>query len=391
MNVRILHCVALIGLSCLIASTTMGCHRSGSQDSGTAQSAQAAVEVGGGSVQTKSRGQGNVAAIFIGNRLGEKYNDKKLQLQDLVVAESNAVGYSCLTQENALESITPSDMDRLMKSESSRLAMARNLGADYFIAVNLTRYDEAVVEKSAYGVKVERTDYTLTLTYQVADRNLGGTLDSGKVTVTTSQGKTAALSTSSDPLNDLLERGATELAAKFKKDLPPPPPLGKTRFFVDMHVQSFTVPNITQNAKGDYVVSSESLPILAQTVAVFLDGASSGTTPCRLQGPMGLHKMRLACDGCRGWEGDVAIAEGVEFVINLQLTDEKIQQFKQMADFLAAMKKNEKIADAEVEAIKGFAQTLRQSGFKVDVKADINSKDLKAINMISKCFWSSEK
>ncbi len=401
MNARILHLAVLFGLFAMVGT---GCDRFSGKETSTSRpaetpaavpstpaavSAQPPVEVGGGNVQTSSRGQGNVAAIFVTNRLGDKYNDKILPLQDYVVAESNASGYSCITMETSQESISSSDLDRLMKSEASRLAMARNLGADYVIAVNITSFDESVIEKTVYDVKVEQRTYTLSLTYQVADRNLGGTLDGGVVTVTKSIPKTANLTTTGTPLNELLRQGATELASKLKRDLPPPPPMGMARFAVDVRVQSFNIPNIVKNDKGEYVVSSEKFNLLAEKATVVLDGAALGTTPRVFQGPKGLHKLRLTRDGCRDWENNIAINEGAEFIIDLQLSDETIQRWKSMSNFLSELKNDEKLSDAKAEAIRGFAQTLRQSGFKVDVKADINSKDLKVVNMISKCFWTS--
>ncbi|MEI7766826.1 MAG: PEGA domain-containing protein [Phycisphaerae bacterium] len=404
MSLRISRFVVLLGLSCTAVVTLLGCDRSAGKESSTTKPAvtQAAiplptpVEVGGGKVQVGSRGQGNVAAIFISNRLGEKYNNKILPLQDYVVAESNAVGYSCITLENTQESIAPNDLDRAMKNEASRLALVRNLGADYLLTANLTSYDEDVVEKTVYGVKVEQKTYTLTLTYAVADRNLGGALDGGIVTVTKDIPKTAAVSTTANPFNELLRRGASELAAKFKKDLPPPLPLNMARFFVDVRVQSFVVPNIVKNTQGEYVVSSEKFHLLAEKATIGLDGAAVGTTPQLLSGPKGLHKMRVTRDGCRSWEDNISINEGAEFVIDLQLSDETLQRWKQMTTFLSDLKDSEKLSDAKAEVIKGFAQTLRQSGFKVDlkadVKADINSKDFKAINeMVSKCMWTSNE
>lgn len=46
-------------------------------------------------------------------------------------------------------------------------------------------------------------------------------------------------------------------------------------------------------------------------------------------------------------------------------------RWKDNTAFLRELEAGEKLTDAEVELIKGGAQTLRQSGFKVDFKGDI--------------------
>jgi len=329
----------------------------------------------------------NKAVVFVGNRLGDKYNDKMLPFQDLVVAEGNKAGFSCVTLENGVNSVTASDLDAVLKNGSSRLNLVRNMNAEYFLAANMTSYDEATVEKNVYNVKVSQTTYTLTLTYQIVDNNLGGTLDSGTVTVTKDIPKTAALSTSSDPFNSLLRDGAVQLAAKFAKNLPRPAPSGTARFSVDVRVQSFDIPNIVRNDKGEYVVSSEKFHLLANKATVLLDGAAIGTTPCIFHATPGLHKVHVTRDGCRDWEQPVMIKEGSEYVIDLQLSDDSIGRWKQMGAFLGELKNNEKITDAKAEVLKGYAQMLRQSGFKVDVKVD--AKDPKSINMLNGALWSN--
>jgi hypothetical protein len=53
------------------------------------------------------------------------------------------------------------------------------------------------------------------------------------------------------------------------------------------------------------------------------------------------------------------------------MTDEGLARWKGQAAFIEGLKANAKLTDADVEKTKGFAQMLRQSGFKVDIKSDL--------------------
>ena len=53
------------------------------------------------------------------------------------------------------------------------------------------------------------------------------------------------------------------------------------------------------------------------------------------------------------------------------MTDDGYKRWRDNTAFLQELKDKEKLTDAEAESIKGHAQMLRQSGFKVDVKEDI--------------------
>lgn len=50
---------------------------------------------------------------------------------------------------------------------------------------------------------------------------------------------------------------------------------------------------------------------------------------------------------------------------------------------LQLLKDGEKLTDATTELIKGMAQMLRQSGFKIDAKADVTGE----IKSIFRLFW----
>lgn len=358
----------------------------------------APVTVGGGAVQAPAANTPHSASIFVVNRLGEKYKDKVAMFEDLVVAKFTDLGFSIASPEDAVKAIQtaggkPTELDRLLENESSRLALARNMGTDYLIVAGLNSYDEKEIEETSYGTRQNITIYYLTTTYKILERNVGGSLKSGDFTVSVKKAESKHVTIDYNPFNELARKASGELARKLETQLArsalaKPDALGMADFTVSVRVQDFTVPNIVRNAKGEYEVSSENLRLLANGATIVLDGAAIGTAPGLFRGPKGMHKMRVSRDGCRTWEENVSINDKARFDIDLQLTNESIARFKEMAAFLQELKTGEKLADANAERIRGFAQMLRQSGYKVDIKVDATSLPTMNIHK-TQSLWSS--
>jgi len=55
-----------------------------------------------------------------------------------------------------------------------------------------------------------------------------------------------------------------------------------------------------------------------------------------------------------------------------------------MIAFFETLKNNAKLTDAQAEMMRGYAQMLRQSGYKVDVKID---SDLEGTTIQQNNFW----
>lgn len=357
------------------------------------------VTVGGGQVQNSPDRRAYTAAVFVANRLAPEHQKQSNVWTDLLTAQVTSLGFTLVNPEDAQKTMAtatgqPSDLDQVVDQESSRLALARNLGVDYLLIGGLTSYETKTVTTQAYGVTTKKTVYTLTVTYKIAERNLGGSLKAGQISVSDQKQESAGLEIDYDPMGSLLRQAAEQVAAKLKseldqKALPKPETLQLAQFTVKVRVQGFSVPNIVKDKEGQYVISDQPLSILANGATIVLDGAAIGTAPGLFKGPVGMHKLRVSRDGCRPWQENVSVNDQAQFEIDLQLTDESIARWQDMTAFLQALVIGQKLTDAQVEVLQGYAQMLRQSGFKVDQKTDIKV-DAKALPDVHKhqSIWS---
>ena len=73
-------------------------------------------------------------------------------------------------------------------------------------------------------------------------------------------------------------------------------------------------------------------------------------------------------------KGQTAGSDGQEFNnVPLQMSDAGYARWKDNIAFLLAIKSGDKLTDGLREMMGGFAQTLRQSGYRVDAKTDIKA------------------
>ena len=319
-------------------------------------------------------------AIFVLNRAGKPYDEKVAPLEDLIAARVTDLGFSVISRETSADSISrvlgkDTPLDAAMDKDSSVLALASNLGADYVFVATLTTLSRSEDATNAYGQSWIDVKDTLRVSYKILDHIAGGTLASDLVVVTKKSRKTKNSELGVD-LNDLLDEASVMLAGSIQKKIDG----GKIRevagdsrqvdLIVNCTIQGLQVPDIIKNDKGEYVVSDTICKIGATNVTVLYNGIVIGTAPGSFKVSKGMGKIRLTRQGAKEWEQNISPRDKMAINVDLEMTDEALARWMKTTEFLQAIKSGEKMTDAEVEAIRGLAQTLRQSGFKVDVKAD---------------------
>lgn len=141
------------------------------------------------------------------------------------------------------------------------------------------------------------------------------------------------------------------------------------------------IPDVQIGPGNTVSVQDGKLAVAPLNVTVEVDGIAVGTAPGKLQLKPGLSKLRLTRDGYRTWERTVNAVEGQTITVAMQMTPEGLARWQELTAFMNALKDKAKLTDAEVEVLKGQAQKLRQSGFKVD------TKDAPTINVESRSLF----
>ena len=336
------------------------------------------------------------AAIFVANRADKVLDDKVPALEDFISSRITEKGFSVISQEVATDAVSSllkdskqTDIDQALSNNSAALRLAQMLGADYLIVASISTYGADKKTVDAYGVKAVTVTHNLRVTYKILEGTQGGTLAADTCKTSKSiQFTDHSREEAGDLINQLLDEASVCVADSVgKKQIRTVVASAKmVEFSVVCGMQDLaqlpvSVPNIRISEDNTVVKEKENLPVQSLNVMVEIDGAGIGSTPGLFKVPPGLHKIRLRRDGFKDYEGTINIYQGQTLNIALQMTDAGYQRWKDNTAFLNSIETGKKLTDAEAEKIRGEAQKLRQSGYKVDVKVDTKLGNVRSLWM----------
>jgi len=332
-----------------------------------------------------------VAAIFVKNRGCKIDPEKVMVMEDFVVARVGELCFTTLSREDVINAVkrfspaganagTPQDpmaeADRLLSDQTSAVALARNMNADYVLMVSLTALTTQEQQFDGYGVKTQVLSQTLDATYRLLDRAQGAVIDSGSASATEQLRGTPNLQQGADLIDPLIKQVAANLTSIMAKQckaraLPPPAALGGAGFTVTCFMFDVNVPNIVMDPESKrYTVGANPLSLSPLGVAVDVDGVTVGTTPGQFRATPGLHKLRLRGPGFEPWESTVNITDGFDLRVALKMDAASYARWLTTTKVLQDLKQGQQLTDAQVEVLRGVAQFFANSQYVVNYKVD---------------------
>ena len=272
-----------------------------------------------------------------------------------------------------------------MDNNTSALRLAQNMGVDYLFVVSIATFgkDTQRVQRPDLGIDRKKTTHKLRAVYKILDAGRGESISAGTITSSVPTQAAEGFSESTDVINDLLADASAQIAGRLgakggtagvadsrKAD-------SVVEFIVQCSVQDLSVPEAVRDEDGNFILMANRYKLQALNVTVELDGVVIGTAPGKFNALPGLHKIRLSREGYVDWERTVKIHDGQALGVALTLSPEGRKDWLEMADFFGKLKRGERLAEADAELIKGYAQMMRQSGVRIirtsDVKSDVKS------------------
>ncbi|MGF1449823.1 MAG: PEGA domain-containing protein [Opitutales bacterium] len=344
-----------------------------------------------------------VAAIFVKNR-GEDALDVYLPaFEDQLVTEMTNRGLRVISPEDTTRAVrsflasqtegglTADSLDALLENSTSATRLGQNLGADYLVMGSLlsTGTQTQAINRPDLGINRTVQDHQLRASYKILAASTGESLAAGTVLASKRMQQSSTLSVDGPLLDDLLAQAAVKigdnLAAKGGADfLPDAGSLpGEVGFTVVCSVQDMTVPEVTRDDDGNFILTANRYKLEPLAVTVELNGVVIGSAPNRFSAAPGLHRLRLTREGFETWERTINIREGLTLNVAMTLNPQGRQYWMEMAEFFAGLKQGEQMAEAEAEQVKAIAQMMRQSGLRIDRRSDVNINTTEAPDVIS--------
>ncbi len=342
-----------------------------------ATSARPSGEAGGSGragVQADLAALGPVAVVVTGAGIAD---DVRRTVQTEVVGATGAIG---------LRAVAPDDVVAGDGTDASMLRLAEAIGAKWMLVVAIGSADartaDAVVGQDRFRA-VERSvrgSWRLVAASDAA-AIAGNVFEGSARTMVGSGGSDVSV----DVTRPLDRDAASEAAANIARSIAAAAgtiavaadgamaAAGEGHLRVEAVLDGLAVPDIVAGPDGAWIVQATQLPLVAGGAEVAIDGFVLGSSPCTVSATVGPHRLRITRQGVETWDRPIRVLGRPEsdpqvVTVGLRPTEEARTRFLQNAAVLQALEAGKTLTEAQADAIRGFGEFLRQSGYRVDVR-----------------------
>ena len=307
------------------------------------------------------------AALFVQNRAGAKLEAQLDAFNDLLGARLTDAGFEVIRYQDVLNRFAESrraedaqalrqfvELVQTAKSEgtvdgpapeASALRTAQLLETDFLVFASLVSLGENRTSVQAYGTTQEATTTTLRLALRVLAGDTGAQIFGDVIVVSEKIAQNAFVQTAADDLlNALLDRGATELAARV----------------ADRRAK------IAAAVPAEPVLAGVTVTASAPGAAVEVDGVVIGTAPGTFRIRPGVHEVRVTKEGYATWEKSVAFADGMELNVPLELSAAGLARKGELESQAIAREQSEADAFATKTVAGGVGQSASNSYIRLE-------------------------
>ncbi len=351
------------------------------------------------------------AAIFVRSREKRLDNERLLAFEDALVGELDGACFRVMSREDVVSAVAKfaregpnagtgrvdaeRDLDRLLSDQSSAVSLAQSMGADYVLIASVTALsiDRRTLNDPARGVRSDVESYRLDASYRILGRAEGATVASGVASASDALRQGAGLSVERDMVAELLRRSASKMAAAMRKrcertPLPTPDSLVRVPLQIDAASAEMIIPEIVRDAEGGLVVSGGTYRIAPTDFVVEIDGVVVGSTPAPIETLKGLRKLRVTRPDFEPFEATINAQQGTGPIrVPMRMTTEGLARVKEMTAFFSALKREERLTEAQAAVLEGFAAFLRNSKHSIEERTDIKVDTKEAPVFENNSFW----
>lgn len=274
-------------------------------------------------------------------------------------------------------------LDDLLLNNSTALRLSQNMGASYIAHASLLSFNQRKTHVTAYGMDTLIVTNTLRISLKVMEGVKGSsllgktleveekeqvtgdsqTIDTGRVErllLKAARQIAKDMAVASERRGGLAERAAADESSSLE---------------ITAVIRGLSVPIVAKDDAGNYTVVQNNFPVEATGVLVQLDGVVIGSAPDTFLVAPGLHSLTMTRDDLKPITRTIKISpKGSKIAFSMELTDEALERWKDVGEFVSNLKLNENVTDAHAERIRGIAQMYRQSGFRIDLHRDGNGQ-----------------
>jgi hypothetical protein len=297
-----------------------------------------------------------------------------------------AEGLAAVRPADLVESIRPGQADVAIESDASIVRLAAAVGARSVMLVDLSTMDQQIRRVEVNGRRTSMRETVLRGGWRLLSSGTGAAEAGDYFTVRAGSmvsdgGGAARVEIDEDLAGRLYTEASRTIAGQLRADAAAlsgaadatGPDLGYLA--IDVIIEGLSVPEIVPDGEDGWRITGTDLPVLEGGAEVALDGFVVCTTPCAIAAERGPHRMTITRNGAEAWSRSIMVLQGTESApqrisVGLRLDDEERRRWVENASIFEGLKRDAALTAAEVAQIRGFAQFLRQSGYRIDQRRD---------------------
>ena len=287
------------------------------------------------------------------------------KLLQLFAAKSNNINFKLVTIEDLVgtsqESIQGKPILGSMQSFASNqqaIQFANSQGIPGVITVSIDSMNIRSA-KTADGMFLGNASGTVSL----FSNSEGARLNSSDVSVS------AKSFDEKQTMEKLMQQLASKLASQVSDWQAPRADIAnKAKCEIHAKIEGLTMPAFVEKS-GSMVFDNQSIALFAAGASVELDGVFMGQTPCVIIAGSGMRKLKVTRDGVKPFEAIVNLNGQSRHDVTLVPTEETLGKFNEQLAFLRKLNQQEKVNDANIKILEGYAKLLRQSGYRIDQRS----------------------
>ncbi len=335
-----------------------------------------------------------VAALQLKNNAGPNLDSYLNAFEDSISSSFNNAGLSIVSARGALEAFSGENDAAAsgVMDGSSLQRVAQSLGADFALSATITSYNKNTKSFDAYGVKGTNVIHTLRVSYQLLDTANGASILSDTLSSTATIRQTANLTddgaeTLSNLLNDAANKLATAFAAKTQRTdlqaIAAKKSEKEVSFTLAITSQTIPIPSVSTREDGTFEVRPSSYSVEPADFTVELDGLTIGSAGAKTEFTAlpGLHRLKITRVGYQEWSRMVNIRQGMNLKVEATQTAAELEKTKELVSYFQSLSNKTTLTAGEAEVLKGKAQALRQSGYRIDTQIKADSVDETNLNI----------
>jgi len=351
------------------------------------------------------------AAIFVRSRERRLDDERLLAFEDLLVGELDGACFRVMSREDVVNAVAKfaregsnagtgrippeKDLDRLLSDQASAVALAQAMGADYILVASLTALsiDRRTLNDPARGVRTDVESYRLDASYRILGRADGAAVATGVASASDALRQGAGLAVERDMIGELLRTSAAKMASAMRKrceqtPLPRPDALVRVPLQIDAASSELSIPEIVRDGAGNLVVAGGTYRIAPSDFIVEIDGVVAGSTPAAIEAVQGLRKLRVSRPDFEPFEATINAQPGTGPIrVPMRLTEGGLARVREMTAFFSALKREERLTEAQAAVLEGFAAFLGNSKHSVEERTDIRIDTKEAPVFENNSFW----